>query len=137
MGQDKNEGPEDWEGELIRSLARRLPGLDREIFRPGKKSLLADGDLSLRHWRGRWLAVVRGSRSDGGGAVVCFGAGETPLHALRNVSAACAKGEFKQDRYAAKGRGQPRLLADTAVPLGGVEGYSVGGDFQPPLPVAK
>jgi len=117
MGAGKNIDREDWESEVIRTLARRLPGLDREIFRPNRASLLVDASLSVRPWRGRFLAVVRGVRVDGGGAVVCFGAGEDPIHALRNVSAACQKGEFKTDQYATGWEHRNQRGETKAVPL--------------------
>lgn len=91
---------DEWEFELVKAIARRLPGLDREVFRPGRKSVIINAGLSVRAWRGRYLAVVRGTRVDGGGPVVAFGSGDSPLLALRNVSTACQKREFKVDRFA-------------------------------------
>jgi len=119
MGAGKDIDREDWESELIRTLARRLPGLDREVFRPTRASTLVDASLSVRPWRGRFLAVVRGVRVDGGGAIVCFGAGEDPLYALRNVSAACQKREFKTDQYAAGWEHVDQRRETKAVPLNG------------------
>lgn len=136
MASGESSTKDDWEFELVKAIARRLPGLDCEIFRPNKRSLLLDGGLTLKRWRGGWLAIVRGARVDGGGLVVAFGAGDSALKALRNVSAACQKGEFKRDQFAKPtGGGTNRVSDDPPAPL---EGYNVGagGDFQPPLPMA-
>lgn len=134
MGRTSENSAYEWEFELTKALARRLPGLDREIFRPGKSSVLVGASLSVKPWRGRVLAVVRGDRVDGGGSVVCFGAGDSVLQALRNCSAACQKGEFKRDQYAKPiGDGRNVVSATKPAPLG-LEPYAVGGDLQPPLP---
>ena len=134
MGHEKERDKDDWEFELTKAIARRLPGLDREVFRPSKSSLLVGAGLSVKPWRGRVLAVVRGDRVDGGGSVVAFGAGDSFLQALRNVSAACQKGEFKRDQYAHPvGDGKNIVSEAHATPLG-LEPYRVGGDLQPPLP---
>jgi hypothetical protein len=107
------------------------------LLKPTKQSLVYDCSLSVKPWRGSFLAVCRGARVDGGGRVVCFGAGTAPLLALRNVSAAMQKGEWKRDQYAKSADLAPSQLAtDRPSPLGG-EGDAVGGDFQPPLPVAE
>jgi hypothetical protein len=132
-----NNTGEDWELELTKAIARRLPGLDREIFRPSKTSVLVDAGLSVRPWRGRYLAVAKGLRVDGGGAVVCFGAGDTVLSALRNCSAACQKGEWKRDQFASPIGDRFNHVSQDRPSALGVEGYNVGGDFQPPPPLAK
>lgn len=128
---------DDWELELTKALARRLPGLYREMFRPTKQSLAYDCSLSIKPWRGSYLAVCRGTRVDGGGRVVCFGAGDSPLQALRNVSAALQKGAWKHDQYAKLSDLAPSLPATDAPKPLGVDGDWVGGDSQPPLDLAK
>ena len=134
MGHSAVTDKEDWEFELTKAIARRLPGLDREYFRPSKASVLVGASLSVRPWRGQYLAVLRGVRVDGGGHVVCFGAGPNALHALRNCSAAVVKGEFKKDQFARPiGDAENHVSLDSPKPLG-LEPYEVGGDLQPPLP---
>jgi len=102
----------DWELELSRVLASRLPGLWHEVFAPTKKSVLVDASLSVKRWRGAWLAVLRGDRVDGGGGVVCFGGGSTPLEALRAVSRAVSRGEYKPDKFAQYPSGGVRSKED-------------------------
>jgi hypothetical protein len=120
VGTNERPDRDEWEFELSKALARRLPGLYRELFKPGKAAVLVGASLSVKPWRGRFLAVLRGKRVDLGGSVVCFGAGDTPLYALRNVSAAASKGEFKPDKFAATPfEGPPREYLDMAEPLNG------------------
>jgi hypothetical protein len=137
LGNPNKADREDWELELGKALARRLPGLWSEIFRPTKNSVLVAASLSVRPWRGSYLATCKGARVDGGGHVIAFGAGGSVLEALRNCSAAVQKGQWKRDQFAQPIGDKHNHIADEPPqPLGG-DGYWVGGDFQPPLDVAK
>jgi hypothetical protein len=101
MGKSKIEGErDDWEVELTKVLAKRLPGIYAELFKPGKSSVVLSPSLSVRLWRGSFLAVLRGDRVDRGGRVVCFGAGDNPIQALRNLSASVQRGDWRRDKFA-------------------------------------
>lgn len=127
---------DDWELELFKVVARRLPGLYREVFRPDKSSVLVGAVLSIRPWRGQYLATLKGNRVDGGGSVIAFGAGDSAAHALRNLSAACQKGEYKRDQFASPIGDRGNHVSPEKPTALGLEGYGVGADSQPPLDLA-
>lgn len=80
---------------------RYWPALWKFLWR-GNESYLFTG-LSLRRKPPDWLVVVRADEITSLRAVVCFGSGGTITDALRNVSLAIAKQQWRVDKFAGRG----------------------------------
>ena len=77
-----------------------VPALWKFIFR-GSDTHIFTG-LSLRKRGADWLVIVRADEIVSFRAVVAFGSGAALTDALRNVSLAVSKGQFRVDKYAGK-----------------------------------
>lgn len=97
MAEPSRHDKETLDNQFTRVFAQAFQGLS-EAIKGGPDTPQISGFTLSRH-PANWLVVVRGYSLVEGRAVVAFGSGDSIFLALRNVSIAIAKGQWRADKY--------------------------------------